>query len=75
MKAIEEHTLRLRKLAEDWLKEIVFDELKKPLRELKQDHFQIEKEFLFEDLKLHIPKEINMLNLWEIHNKTNTIEL
>jgi hypothetical protein len=65
MKAIEEHTLRLRKLAEDWLKEIVFDELKKPLRELKQDHFQIEKEFLFEDLKLHIPKEINMLNLWE----------
>lgn len=65
MKAIEEHTLRLRELAEDWLKEIEFDELEKPLRVLKQDHFQIEKEFLFEDLKLHIPKEINMLNLWE----------
>ena len=35
------------------------------MRVLKQDLFQIEKEFLFEDLKLHIPKEINMLNLWE----------
>lgn len=65
IKAIEEHTSRLRKLAEDWLEEIKFDEVEKPLMVLKKDQFQIEKEFLFEDLKLHIPKEINMLDLWE----------
>lgn len=65
MKAIEEHTLRLRKLAEDWLKEITFDNVEKPLSECIRKEFQIEKEFLFDDLKLHIPKEINMLDLWE----------
>lgn len=65
IKAIEEHTSRLRKLAEGWLEEIKFDEVEKPLMVLKKDQFQIEKEFLFEDLKLHVPKEINMLDLWE----------
>ena len=69
IKAIEEHTSRLRKLAEGWLEEIKFDEVEKPLMVLKKDQFQIEKEFFFDDLKLHVPKEINMLDLWEKFKK------
>jgi hypothetical protein len=71
LRAIERHSNDLRDLGKRWIEAVPFVPPAKNARdyELSFEEISIEKEYLFSDIKNHIPSDMNLLELWEKFKK------